>query len=147
MNILIVEDNLLRWEELNKYANLESADLRGADLRGAFLEGANLYRANLEGANLYRANLRGAFLYRANLRGAFLYRANLGGAFLIKSKNLTTSQIKSACYWEKAVYKGHFDYKKYAWKVDEKANQEFIEQLKQDKASNPQEPIDCSRWE
>ncbi len=29
---------------------------------------------------------------------------------------------------------------------DEVANQQYIEQLKQDKTSNPKKAVDCSRW-
>ena len=72
---------------------------------------------------------------------------NLESAILIESKNLTYSQIKSACYWAKAIYKGHYDDKNYKWIVDEKANQQYIQKLKQDQASEPQEPVDCSIWE
>ena len=97
---------------------------------------------NLVGANLSRANLSRANLSRANLESA-----NLESAYLIRVQNLTFSQIKSACYWEKAIYKGNWDDKAYKWQVYEEANQEFIKQLKQDKASDPKKTVDCSRWE
>jgi len=63
-----------------------------------------------------------------------------------KAKNLTPAQIKSACNWSTALYRGKFDSDKLTWIVDEKANQQFIQQLKQDKASEPKEPVDCSKW-
>jgi hypothetical protein len=71
--------------KIKPFADLRSADLRGANLtdanlRSADLRGANLTDANLRGANLTGANLRGANLYGANLRGADLYGANLYGA-------------------------------------------------------------------
>ena len=31
--------------------------------------------------------------------------------------------------------------------IDEEANQAYIEKLKQDISSDPQNPVDCSRWE
>lgn len=114
-------------------ASLDSADLYHADLDNADLSLANLYHADLDNANLSLANL-----YHANLEEANLYHANL-----IEVHNLKPSQIKSACYWETAAYRGKFDNEKKNWRVDEKLNQEYLEQLKQDKASNPKHPVDC----
>ncbi|MGK7914896.1 MAG: pentapeptide repeat-containing protein [Prochloraceae cyanobacterium] len=144
------------WEILNHGA--QGLDLRGADLSGAYLSSADLSDANLSGAYLSSADLSGADLSGAylssadlsgaDLRGANLASANLASANLIESKNLIPSQIKLACYWEKAIYKGHFDNKNFfKWIVDDKANQQYIEALKQDKASDPKEPVDCSEWE
>ena len=129
-------------------ANLASAYLESANLVRAYLESANLASANLASANLFRANLVRANLASANLFRANLASANLASANLIESKNLIPSQIKLACYWEKAIYKGHFDNKNFfKWIVDDKANQQYIEALKQDKASDPKKPVDCSEWE
>ena len=133
-------------------ANLNGADLNGADLRSANLNGANLNGADLRSANLNGANLNGADLRSANLNGADLNRAGLNdadlrSANLIESENLTPFQIKLACYWKEAFYKGNFDLEKKQWIIDKTANQEYIEELKQDKTSNPKEPVDCSRWE
>ncbi len=142
------------WEIINqgaegqdlKFANLEGANLEGANLSSANLESANLSRANLESANLRYAYLSSAYLSSANLRSAYLISAYLYRANLINVINLTSSQIKSTCYWEQAFYKGNYDQENYKWIVDEKANKQYIEQLKQDKASDPKEPVDCSRW-
>ena len=131
-------------------ANLEGAHLGGANLRGANLEeadlerahlgGANLRGANLEGANLRGAHLEGALLWEANLRGAHLEKAKLEKAKLEKAKSfgshLTAAKIKSTCNWDKAIYK-----------QDKKENRQYIEQLKKDRASDPKEPPDCSRWD
>ena len=122
-------------------ANLERAYLRRANFRWANLRSANLRSVNLESANLNDANLRSANFRWANFRWANLERANL-----IEAKNLDSSQIKSACNWEKAFYKGQWD-KNEGWIVNEEANQAYIDELKQDKASEPKEPVDCSRWE
>ncbi len=84
---------------------------------------------------------RDADLFLADLESASLRSANL-----IEARNLTRSQIKSACYWEKAIYKGHWDDEQYQWVIDEEANQQYIDQLKKDKASEPKEPVDCRRW-
>jgi uncharacterized protein YjbI with pentapeptide repeats len=91
-----------------------------ADLTGADLCGADLRGADLGGANLY-----GADLSNANLSGA-----NLGNSILSGAENLTPEQIKKACYWKTAKYE--------LGKLDE---------LKQDKASDPQEPVNCSQWD
>ena len=121
-------------------ANLRGANLEEADLEGAHLERANLRGANLEGANLRGAHLEGALLWEANLRGAHLEKAKLEKAKLEKAKSfgshLTATKIKSTCNWDKAIYKH-----------DKKENRQYIEQLKKDRASDPKEPPDCSRWD
>ncbi len=121
-------------------ANLREADLAGSTLERADLQRADLQEANLTKTSLYEANLWGANLWRANLEGANLWKANLEGAVLEeavleKVKDLTPEQIKSACFWQKAIYKD-----------DAKANKKFIGVLENDSASNPKEPIDCSGW-
>ena len=132
-------------------ANLMSADLSSAyfnhaDLSHAYLQGADLSLADLQNANLSLADLQNADLSFADFSHANLSFANLYDAFLIDAKNLTNTQRKSACFWNKAIYKRHLDYKKDEWIIEEKANQDFITQLKQDKASNPKVKPDCSRW-
>jgi uncharacterized protein YjbI with pentapeptide repeats len=133
-------------------ANLIGANLNGANLNGAFLKGANLIGAFLEEANLNGANLNGAFLNGANLDGAFLIGAfleeanlngaNLNGAFLNGAEGLNPEQIKSACFWEKAIYtEAKWDEDKQLWVVaDREANQREIEKLKRDKNSDPPNP-------
>jgi len=128
-------------------ANLIGAFLNGANLNGANLNGANLIGANLIGANLNGANLNGAFLKGANLIGAFLEEANLNGAnlngaFLNGAEGLNPEQIKSACFWEKAIYtEAKWDEDKQLWVVaDREANQREIEKLKRDKNSDPPNP-------
>ena len=132
-------------------ASLMEANLNGANLIGAKLNLAKLNLANLENANLNLANLENANLENANLNFAYLNLAKLNGAYLnfaylINAKYLTPSQIKSACNWQKAIYKGNWnwDKKNYQWTIDEKANTKYIEELKQDKASDPEEPVNCS---
>ncbi|WP_088240969.1 pentapeptide repeat-containing protein [Calothrix rhizosoleniae] len=102
-------------------ANLQQAFLWEANLQQAFLVGANLQKAFLAKANLQKANLG-----RANLQQADLEKANLQKANLVGAKNLTHQQIKSACFWEKAIYKS-----------GDKENQKFIKKLKQDKKTDP----------
>ncbi|MDB9544140.1 pentapeptide repeat-containing protein [Microcystis aeruginosa CS-1036] len=149
-----------------KGANLDGANLIGAKLNGAYLEGAylnraNLNRANLDGANLEEAKLNGAKLNRANLNRANLIGANLNGANLIAAnliaanliaanlngaEDLHPEQIKSACFWEKAIHRGaYWDTDKQLWvAADREANQREIEKLKRDKNSDPPNPIDCN---
>jgi Pentapeptide repeats (8 copies) len=80
----------------------------------------------LKESNLREANLNGADLGegRADMRGANLRKAKLRYA-----RYLTHRQIKTACYWDEAEYA--------PGKLDE---------IRQDRASDPKEPIDCSRW-
>ena len=132
-------------------ANLFGANLYGADLNRANLYGANLNRANLIGANLIGANLNGANLNGANLIGANLNRANLKGANLYGADlygavGLNPEQIKSACFWERAIHtQAKWDEDKQLWvAADREANQREIDKLKRDKNSDPPNPIDCN---
>ncbi|NCS25610.1 MAG: pentapeptide repeat-containing protein [Microcystis aeruginosa BS13-02] len=142
-------------------ANLIGANLNGAYLEGAYLNRANLNRANLNGAYLEEAKLNGAYLEEANLNGAYLNRANLNRANLIGAnlngayleeanlngaEDLHPEQIKSACFWERAIYtQAKWDKDKKLWVAeDPKANQREIEKLKRDKNSDPPNPIDCN---
>ena len=108
-----------------KLFNLATANLFGVNLDHAYLDSVNLY-----GANLAHANLDHAYLDSVNLYNANLAQANLDHAYLIKAKNFTPAQIKSACNWSTALYRGKFDADKLTWIVDEKANEQFIQQLK-----------------
>jgi uncharacterized protein YjbI with pentapeptide repeats len=127
-------------------ANLKGAYLNGANLKGAELIGANLKGAYLNGANLNGANLNGANLNGANLDGANLDGANLDGANLNGAEDLHPEQIKSACFWERAIYtQAKWDFDKELWvPEDREANQREIEKLKRDKNSDLPNPIDCN---
>ena len=109
-------------------------------------ENANLQEANLPNANFNNTNLKNANLALANLRNANFESANLSFAYLINTKHLKPTQIKSACHWQTAFYQGDWDSEQAKWIVNEQANQQYMEQLKLDKASDPKEPVDCSRW-
>ncbi len=97
-------------------------------------------RLNLSDSNLGGANLGGADLRDANLGGA-----DLGGANLRDAK-ISNKQIKSACFWEQAIYTdAEWNRTERKWiAADEKANQKRIESIKQDKASDPANPPDCN---
>ncbi len=127
-------------------ADLYGAHLNGAILNEAYLNRANLNGAHLNGAYLNRANLNRANLYGANLNEAYLYGANLNGANLNEAKDLHPEQIKSACFWERAIYtEAKWDEDKQLWVAeDREANQREIEKLKRDKNSDPPNPIDCT---
>ena len=149
--------NLINGYFLNKYqdyanfsntdmsnANLSDATLQGADFNGANLTSANLSDASLnsaylQGANLSNANFTNTYLRHADLADANLSGANLYNANLAQVENLTASQIKSACNWEKAIYFDGYD-------EDDKQIMR-IKQLKEDKYSDPEKPVYCSRWQ
>ena len=132
-------------------ANLTGAYFITANLTGAYFITANLTAANFQGAylqygyliaaNLQGANLQGAYLQDADLQGA-----NLTGANIQNVEKLTNIQIKAACHWEKAIYtQAKWDNNKYLWAAkDETANQKKIDEIKQDKASEPTDPAKCS---
>lgn len=136
--------------------DLENIQLKNANLKGANFEGASLYHANLSNANLSNvdlsnvdlniANLEGANFHNADLDRSYLDNANLERAVLSRVKNLTFSQIKSTCNWKKAFYKVDWNQEKSQWKVDRIANQKFITEISNDKASDREIKADCSRW-
>ncbi|MGB5635811.1 MAG: pentapeptide repeat-containing protein, partial [Waterburya sp.] len=129
-------------------ANLAEANLAEANLAEANLTQANLAEANLTQANLAEANLAEANLAEANLTQANLAEANLAlaEANLAEVINLTPSQIKSACNWQKAFYKAEYNEQEKRWVTLEAENKKFIEKLDRDKSSDPEQPVDCSKW-
>ena len=134
-------------------ANFKRANLKRADLAGADLSGADLFAANLSGADLFAANLSGADLSGAKLKDANLKSTDLSNANLIEVENLTDFQIKSACYWEKAYYKGewYWEQKNRTWvansEQDKQKNINYIKDLMKDKKTDPTTKPDCSSWE
>ena len=68
------------------------------------------------------------------------------------AENLTPEQIKSACFWDKVIYKGEWvwNQKTGTWvpknQQDREDNDNYIKELKKDKSSDPEQPVDCSRW-
>lgn len=88
------------------------------------------------------------FLEGLSAPKSILGNINLCGANLWQTNNLTFGQIKYACLWDKAIYKSKWNSKKQAYITIEAANNNFIEELKNDTASDPKKgPQDCSRWE
>ncbi|MDB9426002.1 pentapeptide repeat-containing protein [Microcystis aeruginosa CS-564/01] len=154
------DSNKIKFLDLSRTnlrgANLDGANLDGANLDGAILDGAILNRANLNRANLNRANLDGAildgailneaYLGGAYLGAAYLGAAYLGAAYLYGAEHLYPEQIKSACFWERAIYtQAKWDEDKQLWvAADQEANRREIEKLKRDKNSDPRNPIDCN---
>ena len=139
-------ETLVQAQKNLKSFNLDHTNLEEVNLSNADLYRINLSYSNLEKANISQANLKSANLDHANLKSANLERANLSSAIMIDTKNLTPTQIKSACNWEKAFYQGRFDSDYSKWIIDRQANQEFIQQLQQDKDSDPKQPVDCIKW-
>ena len=155
-NATLESSNLIMANLVEAYligSNLGDADIREANLASAKLEDANLAGANLGHTNLTDVNLKGTNLAGANLAGANLAYANLAGANLaganLADANLSNEQIKAACFWEKAIYTGYSWNEKEKKMVanDEQADQQKIEEIRQEQASDPKNPPDCSKWE
>jgi len=100
-------------------ATLQGANFLNAELTGAKLTGVDLSRAKLNNANLWGVDLTGSNLTETNLNQANLTRVNLAGATLTKAtlreanlttadfssaKNIPLEEIKSACFWDKAIF-------------------------------------------
>ncbi len=100
-------------------ATLQGANFLNAELTGAKLTGVDLSRAKLNNANLWGVDLTGANLTETNLNQANLTRVNFAGASLTKAtlreanlttadfssaKNIPLEEIKSACFWNKAIF-------------------------------------------
>ncbi|MGD1808005.1 pentapeptide repeat-containing protein [Dapis sp. BLCC M126] len=138
----LIEANLI--EANLSGANLIEANFSLAKVRGANLSGANLSMADLSGADLSGVDLRGANLSGVDLIEANLSVANLSGANLIEA-NLSNAQIKLACNWKEAIYVNSTKVEGKLIK-DKQANQDRIEEIEQDKDSDPKNPPDCSIW-
>ena len=130
-----------------KIAHLSEMDLSRTslwdiDLSGASLRETDLSEANLNQAKLKQANLSGSDLSKADLSNADLSKANLQQAFLGQAKNRDPEQIKSACFWDQAIYEGEWNWNKETktWEAkNEQAKQDnakFIEDLKKDKSED-----------
>jgi len=107
----IVDDNIVKLKKtnacvgcdlrnVNRYANLISADLTGvnlshADLSNSILSYADLSGADLNGTNLSGADLSYTLLYGADLTGVNLSKANLFKANISKA-NLFKANLISA---------------------------------------------------
>ena len=129
-------------------ANLESANLQGTHLHGANFHSANLNWADLRGSWLAEANFQGVRFNWVNFQGASLVRSNFQGANFqganfqdawISPTSLTNRQIKSACNWEQAIYIPYFSHKPPRIIPLEPDNTNFIESLKKDIQSDPNE--------
>jgi uncharacterized protein YjbI with pentapeptide repeats len=107
-------------------ANLKGADLIEANLIEADLIEADLFLANLIETDLIETDLREANLRKANLKKANLKKANLKKANLWGAIELNPKKIKSACNWEEAT---------------------FSKEFKQKLAQEPDQKVDCSRWD
>jgi uncharacterized protein YjbI with pentapeptide repeats len=137
----------------NPIVMLGSAVVSDMDFTGAYLPEGYLEEAALSNVNLSNANLAGAYLNMANLIATRLNNANLKNAqldnaylfqtYLFNTKNLTNAQIKSACNWKSAVYTEADENLK---PKDAQANQKRIQEIENDKASDPKKPVDCSQW-
>ena len=135
------------WDANLQNAILISANLQNTKLGEANLQNANLLGAKLQKAILIKANLQGADLRVANLQDARLNGANFQKAILIGTENLTLKQIKSTCFWDRAIYKGKWNEEEQTLVALEPHNTNYIEELKNDTASDPDKPIDCNFWE
>ena len=107
--------------------------------------------ADLSKEDLSERDLSGADLSDANLKDTIITGADLTHVKLnqIEKNNITRSQLKLACNWEKAfyIYREVLDETGTRQEVDAEVNQNYINEIKQDQASDPQALVDCSRWE
>ncbi len=151
--------------------NLSGTELKNGNFKNTYLKDANLMRANLTNADLTDAYLGDADLMKANLRDANLTAARLTSAYLrgayLANAKFTPEIIKKACYWEEAIYVPvtkkldhesdevtpsldrafSRDSEEYKQQQRERAaNRRKIDEMKQDKASDPKQQPDCSKW-
>ena len=134
-------------------ANLNGVSFIGADLSSAKFAlhyGSDEPGTTLIEADFTNANLEGAtFGSYTDFKNASLRGANLRQAIFIGAKNLTPTQIKSACNWEQGIYKFALDRNSFTPEVTEAdrfANQKYIQTLREDSASTPLNPVNCDRW-
>lgn len=163
---ILVEANLSK-------ANLFGARLFGANLVYADLSGAYLLDADFLGGNFIKDYIPSGekgnfikyyflekelkkndvetfnFLHQAK-KDAILFGANLSGAKLPDAKTLSNEQIKSACFWDEAIYtEAEWNQIEEKWiLVDEQANQKRIEEIRLDTTSDPDPKNipNCDEW-
>ncbi|ELS05535.1 putative low-complexity protein [Xenococcus sp. PCC 7305] len=87
-----------------KFLDLSKANLRGANLKLVSLKHSYFRKADFQGANLEDTDFSDANLEYADLTGANLSRADLSGANLKNTIGLTSTQLKTANNWQKALY-------------------------------------------
>ena len=87
----------------------------------------------------------------SDLTGANLQYASVDNSILLEPELYQTEikLIKSTCNWEQAIYRIYKYNEEGAvvGEVDDSTIQQYVEQLKQDKASDPENPVDCSKWQ
>ena len=88
-----------------------------------------LEQAKLQKAGLISAKIQNIHLKQANLQKAYLRGANLQESILIETKNLTPKQIKSACFWNRAIYKGKWDKEEQTYIAIEPDNTNYIKRM------------------
>ena len=138
-------------------ANLNSANFSNADFSASLtINRTNLGSvSDLTGANFRYANLYGNDLLNvalsniSDLTGANLSDVAISNDIVAKpeSHRSEIKLIKSACNWEEAVYTLKPNTGFLLDSIDRTANQQYVEQLKQDTASDPENPVDCSKWQ
>jgi Pentapeptide repeats (8 copies) len=94
----------------------------------------SMKESNLTNIDFSGRNYLGVNFSHSDMTGANMTGANMTGAIMINAI-YTNSQIKKSCNWEKVQYKN-----------SPNSNLEMINRLKQEKASDPKKPIDCSEW-
>ena len=147
-------DARLEYAELNKITLID-ANLAGAYLYNAQLKETDLRLSDMRGSSLVEADLTSANLTGADLAGADLTNADLTNAIFrkgITENNPSKSQLKEACNWDRAFYIYDGDESELytdpsQWKLNETENQKYIEQIKQDKTSDPDLAPQCEKWE
>ena len=130
-----------------KGTTIENTKFKDAQLRGANFSSSFLKKVDFSGSVLSNTDFSRAFLADVNLEKANLEKADLSGANFQDVKNLTHEQIKSACNWEKGLYKfdkkWNNEYKINNYIFNKEENIKYIEELKLDIKSNPKEQPNC----
>jgi hypothetical protein len=94
----------------------------------------SMANSKLTNMQLSGLNYSGGDLSYSDLTGSPLHGTNINGTIMIGTI-FTNSQIKQSCNWKDARFA-----------VSDKENAQRVDQLIQDKASDPEKTIDCSKW-
>ena len=125
---------------LTNNINFKNIRLNGANFPYTMLRNVNFTEASLSDAHL-RAD------FDADSNNTVIDEGvDFNHAILIDT-NLTPEQIKSACNWENAYYKGSMekevDNKDNQENQENQENQDYIDMLKKDKKSDPEKTNSC----
>ncbi|ACK66835.1 pentapeptide repeat protein [Rippkaea orientalis PCC 8801] len=130
-------------------ANFTECFFEGCNFNSSNFEKADFYGCNLKKSNFDGSNFEGVVFDRVDFEKSKFDGSNFNEVSIYNPSNLKNKQIKSSCNWDKAIFaQRKYDQEKNEWIVEnQQSNEAKIQEIKNDKASDPKESPDCSKWQ